>query len=841
MIQEEQIQQQQAVKQMQPVQQLPLIEEESAGIDILEWVFRILRHWYLFAIAAIIAFSLAYVKNRKVMESFLTTGTMIIQESSGGGYGSSALMQGFGMEAGYRNVNNQLIILGSYDLISRTVDSLPFMNVEYITRGRFKTRNIYRNTPIMVEYTRLEPMAYNYLYKCEVKEDGSLNITIPDAEDLRFNYTIQYGQPFQTQFFEATIMPTDIMMRPGQHIYFRFRSRESLTNEFSGRLQLNFVTDRSTILGIQLVGVTPERDRDFINKLSDIYLLHSVERKNMVADKTIEFINQQLTVLQVSLSQSETAMTDFRQKNKFVDVSSYAGGLMAKINQYDQQKMALRLKETYLNYLTNYLEQKMEQGTVVAPVSLGVNEPMLMSLVQQLNDLHIQRGELSERNVYYAKYTNDINNVKTAIAEMVASMKASLSIEKQDLANRLNEVEKDIQQLPEKELQMVAIERNYRIDDNYYTFFLQKLAEAEIQKARNTPDSEVMDRARTTRSMNSTEKRKNLVAYMAIGLVIPLLILILSELLNNKVRNPKEAEKLGDFKVIGTLRRVKSQNPLHAKKHPRSGYAEMMRSIRLRIEFIVQRKTNIAIAITSTQSGDGKTFISTNLAAQYAMTGHPTILLDMDIRKPNVHEKLGLEAKAGVTNYLIGDCELEDIILTHEKLGFDIIPAGTIPPNPGELVRSDKLAELMNILRERYKYIIVDSSPVGMVPDALSLIEKTDLTLFVIRCMETNKNFAQQTLQALSLNHKDKIHLILSDIQVGKSGSGYGYGYGYGYGGYGYGYGHGYGYGYGYGQNKKYGYGKYGKYGKYVDYYRYKFTKKKAEDTHYYIDDSDED
>ena len=838
MTQDEQNLQRQAVQQSQSIQQTPLIEEDSSGIDILEWVFRILHHWYLFAIAAIIAFSLAYLKNRKVIETYLTTGTMIIQESSGGGYGSSALMQGFGMEAGYRNVNNQLIILGSYDLISRTVDSLPFLNVEYITRGRFKTRNIYRNTPITVEYTRLDPMAYNYLYKCEVQNNGSLTITIPDAEDLNFNHTVQYGVPFKTQFFEATIMPTDIMMRPGQHIYFRFRDRDGLTNEFSSRLQLNFVTDRSTILGIQLVGVTPERDRDFINKLSDIYLLHSVERKNMVADKTIEFINQQLSVLQVSLSQSESAMTDFRQENKFVDVSSYAGGLMAKVNQYDQQQMALRLKETYLNYLTNYLEQKIEQGTVVAPVSLGVNEPMLMSLVQQLNDLHIQRSELSERNVYYAKYTNDINNVKIAIAELVESMKMSLNIEKQDLTNRLKEVEKDIQLLPEKELQMVAIERNYRIDDNYYTFFLQKRAEAEIQKARNTPDSEIMDRARTTRSMNSKEKRKNMVAYMAIGLVIPLLILILSELLNNKVRNPKEAEKLGDFKVIGTLRRVKSQNPLHAKKHPRSGYAEMMRSIRLRIEFIVQRKKNIAITITSTQSGDGKTFISTNLAAQYAMTGRPTILLDMDIRKPNVHEKLGMEAKQGITNYLIGDCELEDIILTHEELGFDIIPAGTIPPNPGELVRSDKLAEVMQILRERYDFIIVDSSPVGMVPDALSLIEKTDLTLFVIRCMETNKNFAQQTLQALSLNHKDKIHLVLSDIQVGKS-SGYGSGYGYGYGGYGYG-GYGYGYG-GYGKNKRYGYGKYGKYGKYVDYYRYKFTKKKADEPHYYIDDSDEE
>jgi capsular exopolysaccharide synthesis family protein len=675
-------------------------------------------------------------------------------------------------------------------------------------------------------------MAYNYLYKCEVKEDGSLNITIPDAEDLRFNYTIQYGQPFQTQFFEATIMPTDIMMRPGQHIYFRFRSRESLTNEFSGRLQLNFVTDRSTILGIQLVGVTPERDRDFINKLSDIYLLHSVERKNMVADKTIEFINQQLTVLQVSLSQSETAMTDFRQKNKFVDVSSYAGGLMAKINQYDQQKMALRLKETYLNYLTNYLEQKMEQGTVVAPVSLGVNEPMLMSLVQQLNDLHIQRGELSERNVYYAKYTNDINNVKTAIAEMVASMKASLSIEKQDLANRLNEVEKDIQQLPEKELQMVAIERNYRIDDNYYTFFLQKRAEAEIQKAGNTPDSEIMDRARTTYAMNSKEKRKNTVSYLAFGLLIPLLILILSELLNNKIRSPKEADKLSVFDVLGSLRHVKSQNPIYAQQKPRSSYAEMLRNIRMRIEFKVLRKTNIAMTITSTESGDGKTFISTNLASLYSMTGHPTILVDMDIRKPNVHEKLGLETKMGVTNYLIGDCELDDIIIHNDKLGFDVISAGTVPPNPGELIRSEKLSEMFDILRQRYTFLIIDSSPVGIVPDAMALIEQTDVTLYVLRCMSTDKRFAKQTLENLALHHKDKINLILSDTHANKSSSaGYGYGYGASYG-YGYGYGYEYGYGYGNSNSKKKRYG--------FDYFRTKISKKKVDSAYKYVDD-DED
>ena len=807
------------------------IEDENSNFDLMEWVVRIIRHWYLFVIAAVIAFSLAYLKNKRVIERYLTTGTMIIKESSGGGYGSASIMQGFGVGAGYTNVNNQLIILGSYDLIARTVDSLPFMNVEYITKGRFKTRNIYRNSPISVEYSHVDPMAYAQLFRCTVQDDGSLLINTFD-EKIAFSYVTHYGEELETSLFTARIWPTNMLLSPGQHIYFRFRTRESLTDEFSSRLQLNFLTERSTVLGIQLVGETPERDREFIDKLCDIYLLQNVERKNMVAEKSIAFINDQLEVLQHSLTQSEGAMTNFRQENKFVDVNSYAGGLMSKVNQYDQQQMALRLKETYLDYLSNYLDQKIDQGSVIAPATLGLNEPMLMQLVQQLNDLHIQRGELSQKNVYYTKFTSDINNVKSAIAEVVKSMQTSLDIEKKDLDIRMREVEREIKNLPEKELQMVAIERNYRIDDNYYTFFLQKRAEAEIQKAGNTPDSEIMDRARTTYAMNSKEKRKNTVSYLAFGLLIPLLILILSELLNNKIRSPKEADKLSVFDVLGSLRHVKSQNPIYAQQKPRSSYAEMLRNIRMRIEFKVLRKTNIAMTITSTESGDGKTFISTNLASLYSMTGHPTILVDMDIRKPNVHEKLGLETKMGVTNYLIGDCELDDIIIHNDKLGFDVISAGTVPPNPGELIRSEKLSEMFDILRQRYTFLIIDSSPVGIVPDAMALIEQTDVTLYVLRCMSTDKRFAKQTLENLALHHKDKINLILSDTHANKSSSaGYGYGYGASYG-YGYGYGYEYGYGYGNSNSKKKRYG--------FDYFRTKISKKKVDSAYKYVDD-DED
>ena len=539
-------------------------------------------------------------------------------------------------------------------------------------------------------------------------------------------------------------------------------------------------------------------------------------------------------------------MTDFRQENKFVDVNSYAGQLMGMVSSYDQKALELRLRETYFDYLINYINTNIESGAVIAPTTMGVDEPILMGLVQQLNDLRIQRGELTEKNVYYAKYTKDIENVKTAIGEVVSSMRASLEIEKEDLRRRTSEAEREIKKLPEKELQMVAIERNYRIDDNYYTFFLQKRAEAEIQKASNTPDNSIMDKARTTAIMNAKAKSKTTSKYLIIGFLIPALLIILSELLNNKIRSPKDVLKLKFFRLIGTLRHAKSQNPTLVRASPRSSYAEMMRAIRTRIEFVLRRKEKLVICVTSTESGDGKTFLSTNLASLYAMTGKKVLLIDFDLRKPNVHTKLGLENGSGISNYLIGDCELKDILVKDTPFGFDFMRAGTIPPNPGELVHADKVAEMMVDLRQKYDFIIMDTSPIGLVPDAYALIEQSDMCLFVIRCMQTNKSFCKQTLEQMAevIDSPKKVQLILSDIPTSGRHS-YGSGYGYGYGGYGgYGYGHlgyggygGYGYGYGGNNSRSKRYGKlYGKiYGKLVK------DDKAYRSYHYYHHDEDDE
>ena len=784
--------------QQDPLQQKGDDDEDSSmSFNPLEWLFTFLHYWYLFVIAIAIALGLAMLKNRRWIPTYYSQGTIVIKESSTYGGSASALMNGFGVDAGYKNVNNQMIMLGSYDLMSRVVDSLPFLNVEYITQGRFKTRQLYRQTPVVVDPIHIEPRAYGPLFQLNFRPDGTMHISSTE-EDLPLELDVHYGQPVKCKLFEITIWPTELMVNSGK-IYFRFRTHESLVDEFMSRLQLSFVTEGSTVLALW--------DCEFIDELAKIYLLQNLEQKNEVAENSIRFINEQLDNLQSSLQVSEGAMTNFRQENKFVDVNSYAGQLMGRIAEYEQKSMELRLRETYFDYLISYIHQNIENGAVIAPTTMGVNEPMLMSLVQQLNDLRIQRGELTEKNVYYAIYTKDIENVKQAIEEVVTSMRASLEIEKSDLKNRYAEVEKSIKQLPQKELQMVAIERNYRIDDNYYTFFLQKRAEAEIQKASNTPDNSIMDKARTTAIMNAKAKSKTTSTYLIIGFLIPLVLIILSELLNNKIRSPKDVVKLKMFRLIGTLRHAKSQNPTLVRASPRSSYAEMLRAIRTRMEFVLKRKEKMVICVTSTESGDGKTFLSTNLAALYAMTGKKTLLVDLDLRKPNIHTKLGLENGNGASNYLIGDCEAEDIFVHDTPFGFDFVRAGTIPPNPGELVHSDKLRETIAKAREVYDFIIIDTSPIGLVPDAYAVIEQSDLCLFVIRCMQTNKSFCKQTLEQMAevVDAPEKIQLVLSDIPTEGRHS-YGSGYGYGYGGYGgYGYGH-----FGYGGYGGYGYGGYG-------------------------------
>ena len=640
-------------QQQQNAQYQQFNEDEQSSFNLKDWVLLFLHYWYLFVIFAGLALGLAYLKNRSWIERYKTSGSIIIEENRS--TGSNVFMQGFGLQAGYRNIDNQVVMLTSYDLISRVVDSIPFLNTDYISIGRFKTRNLYENTPIVVSADFIHPKIYGALLKVSLREDGTYTITDEDGSvDKSLSVKGRLGVPIQHNLFFMTISPVT-GVRENRVVYIRFRDKGSLINDFMSRLKPAYVVEGSSVLNVSLESETPSRDIDFINKLFDVFRAENLERKNDAATKTINFIDEQLNLVSQSLAVSEGEMTEFRRSNQIVDLPSHSSEILGKATQYDEKQSQLKLRESYLDYLGNYLKTSLDAGAIVAPSSLGLNEPMLMSLVQQFNDVIAKKNETSEKNPLYNKYEREIESLKTSINEVIKNMRVSIDIEKKDIKTKLSNVQRDISTLPAKEMQLIGIERKYRVDDNYYTFFLQKRAEAAIQKASNSPDNNILDRARITALTNGDAKSKTTMMYLFIGLLIPALFVVLKELLNNTIRDPKDVEKNSSFPLIGTIKHTNGTDPVLASKHPRSSFAEMFRVIRTRVEFIVQRKKNIVILVTSAESGDGKTYFSTNLASVYGMTGKKTLLIDMDIRKPSINERLSLGDTPGVTDFLVGN------------------------------------------------------------------------------------------------------------------------------------------------------------------------------------------
>ncbi|GHV43094.1 sugar transporter [Bacteroidia bacterium] len=785
-------------------QQIQFSEEQS-GFDLMKWIMLILKHWYLFVLCVLLAMGYAWWQNRKWVPQYRSQGTILIGGQSA--TRDQTFMRGFGLQQNYAKYDNQSYIIRSHDFIGRVVDSLPHFTVEYVSHGRFKSSNLYGSSPVSITYTYLAPAAYGEEYKLTLNGDGTFVVTANEQSSGKsFAIKGKSGEPIQNNLFAMTIF---VHFDQKREIYFRFRDRASLVNEFSGRLNVTLLSDASSIMSLALTSQTPARDVDFINKLCEVYIENGLDKKNAVATLTIDFIDQQMTDIQSSLSSSEDDLNRYRQQYQIVSTATMSSDVMGKMTSARTSLDELLQRETYLNFLSEYLSKNIQQDSVMAPSSFGWSEPLLNASVSRINELIIKRKSLKIDNPFYAQHTREIQMLKSSVLESVRAMRSALNIQKTNLQRQMGEAQQQLAMLPQKEQTMRTFERKYKVDDSYYTYFLQKRAEASIQKASNSADDEILDRARQLYMTNAAERSKNTSTWLAIGLLIPLLLIIVKELLNNTIRNSDELEKLTYFPNIGSVRHSKRINPVLAAQNPRSSFTEMFRVIRTRIEFIVQRKDKMFILITSTESGDGKTYFSTNLASVYAMTKKKTLLIDMDIRKPSVLREFNTTAKYGITDYLVGECTLDEAIVKIDGIDFDILPGGTIPPNPGELVRSAKLQELFSILRQRYEFIIMDTSPVGLVADAYSLMTVSDINLFVVRQNKTNKTFVKRILTQLKADKITRIYSVLNDADADKGNY----------------------------------YGKYGKYGEYGSYGSYYFSKSKKRESEqrkkYYSDEGD--
>lgn len=331
-------------------------------------------------------------------------------------------------------------------------------------------------------------------------------------------------------------------------------------------------------------------------------------------------------------------------------------------------------------------------------------------------------------------------------------------------------LEAKMENLPPQERDLIKFQRENRLNEMYHQYLTQRKREAEIQKASNVPDNSIWEPPRRMGgATNGDTLGKNYVYFFIIGLIVPLCFVVLrEEVLNFSITTKEECEKISGLPVIGTIENISkklSNGVVLVKNYPKSSFAESFRNMRVRIEYMAQRENKITILVTSTEPADGKTFIATNIASVYQLMGKKVVIIDLDLRRPSVAKTLQVEAQKGISNYLIGQVSLEEITISHPDYGFDIIPAGTLPPNPSELIKTLKTRQVLEHLKETYDYVIIDCSPVGLVSDAYILSGLADTTLFVVRRAKTNRAFFKSVITQLRHDGVDNLALIFNDVK----------------------------------------------------------------------------
>jgi capsular exopolysaccharide synthesis family protein len=485
---------------------------------------------------------------------------------------------------------------------------------------------------------------------------------------------------------------------------------------------------------------------------------------------------------------------------------------MESVLDLEKQRAEQNLRNKYYKYLEDYVRNSNPLDQLIAPSIMGVNDPVLISVLQKMIESYAKKKTLEmsyqKDNPILRETEQNLINLQSTLLENIQSIQKNSVVLIEDLNNRISLAEIEIGKLPANEQRLLSINRRYQLSDKLYTYLLEKRAEAGIAGAGINPDNKILDRAMVMEKTFPKET-SNYTFAIAIGIIFPLILALALEFFNNKIQNHTQLQQLTKIPLVGSIVHNTKNTALVIANHPKSQVSEAFRNLRSNISYLGGKDNKKIIMVTSTVSGEGKTFISMNLSSVMAIGGYKTLLIGVDLRKPKIFQDFKLDNSFGLTNYLIGKAGKDTIVQKTELQNLDIITAGPTPPNPSELIMSNAFYQLIEDYKKEYDFIILDTPPIGLVADGLDIMKHSDIVLFVARQNISQKNYLN-LINELFVTEKNKsIGLIFNDVNFAAVyGYGYGsYGYGYGYGG---GYGKGYGYGYGYGGGYGYGYGGYG-------------------------------
>lgn len=772
--------------------------ESDSSIELIKHYLLNAAYFKYFYIACIVLFvTTAFLFNKysfKVYEVKASIGP--VQNDASSLLSSNDLFLGLKSLQSNRNIENGINNLMSFPTVSSAITSMNLEIGYFMEKNKLfrQTSELYMKSPFTVnmDKSHIQPIdtkfyvlilndstfrltasqnkvtLYNYLDNQIVSENMVLKIdTICRFNETIRNKNFKFSVSLQKEFHLKKIISEDLF-------YFSFYHLDFLTEEYLKKLKVESLSPKTPIIILKFRGQNIAKIVNFLNKYINAILEENLAKKNKIALSTIKFIDEQISEISDSLVSSESKLRNYRSANKVMDLSFQGKSISDKLSQIETERANLQIQQRYYNYIINNFKTTNDMSGVSPPSSMNVSDPIMNQLITDLQALYSQRSGIisnnREKNLFMAQIENKIKTQKQAIIENVTNNLNTLSLYLNELNYRYDKLSNESSQLPKTELNMVGMQRKFNLNDVMYTYLLQKKSEAVITMASNYPDYEIIEPARefTKRIIIPRAKLSYLLA-LFLGFLIPTTFIIIRDYFNNKINSIFDIEYLMNRSCMGIIYNNEYKSEAVVIESPKSAIAESFRNLRSNLFLKLKSEKSKVILVTSSQPKDGKSFIAFNLATSIAAVGYKTIAIDCDLRKPTLHEKFREDNLFGLSNFMVKNASADDIIRRSFVENLSFIPAGPVLPNPSELIEAGVLDDLMNYLKKEFEYIIIDTSPVGLVADAAQMIKYASQILLISRINCTRKDIFANVINGFNSNKINNYEVIFNGLRLNTS------------------------------------------------------------------------
>ena len=737
---------------------------------------KLIKHKYLVILSLIISLIIAFAYNRYSVEYFDVETSLLLQDDD-----RISTIQLYENSFKNENLENKALLINSFPLIYKTLEDLRFDIVYYI-EGNIKVTETF-NSPFIIKCNNTSNLKGKKIKLKYHDEDSFIFIDLSNDKEQTKNLNEKFffeGEQISVEYnIDFNSGNTDI-----PNTIVKFQSLNELTKQYKKKINIDKISKESTVLKISMLTKDEEKGVNFLNKLVDNFIEDEINEKNLASNNTIQFINDQLKEMSDSLALIEQQIQQYKNVNQITDLSLKAQSIYTNIVGLETELAKARTLNNYYEYLENYIGKGENLERISVPTSFGVNDVNLASLINQLIEIQIKKNILIDggqiNNPAISQYNRQTKQLILNIQEAIKTSKKTNDLLITDYNNRIYKMDQSLSNIPEVEMELLNIERLQSISENIYVFLLQKRAEAKIDLSSNVADSKILERAiYYNKKATFPNKGRTYVIGLLFGLLVPILYLIIGEFLNNKVLTKLDLEKLTNIKVLAVLARNYSGNVLLSNHNPKSFIYEGFRALRFNLNLLNKDNLSKVYLITSSTSGEGKTYIAENLSIVFARSGKKTLVIGGDLRRPKLYTDFGLNNNIGISNYINSDIDYQQLIHKSEISNLDILIAGPLPSNPSDTLLDPKFKSLMEKLKDTYDIIIIDTPPLGLVTDALTLMKYSDVNLYVVRQGRTKKNLLSY-VQEMNINNRlGEIYTIFNDLKEGSDIYGHYYNYGY--------------------------------------------------------------